>query len=364
MTGTAAEAALQALAEQAIAGDRRALARLLSWLEARPPEAEAANSLLYAHAHRRTPRAHLVGITGAPGTGKSTLVAALARTLRAQGETVAVLAVDPSSPYTGGAILGDRVRMTGLHADTGVFIRSMAARGVPGGLAPAARDCARALAACGFSFVLIETVGAGQNEVAVAGVAETVVVVEAPGLGDDVQAIKAGILETADVLVVNKADKPGAKATVAALREMLELGHPVRRRRAAAGHHGAAALPAGEAHAPETPDWFPPIIETVANAADAAGEEGIAALLAALRAHRAHRAAHPAEHESADILDEIREHVAALAWASARARLSDTAWQRLVARAAAGTLSPAGAAREAFAALFAPDASSAQPEAE
>ncbi len=214
-----ADAAVQAveLAEAAVAGDRRALARLLTAVENRTPIAEAAMRRLYPMAGR----AHLVGITGPPGSGKSTLVSALIAEVRKAGRTVAVVAVDPSSPITGGALLGDRVRMQAYAADDGVFIRSMAARGHAGGLASTSTAAAAVLDAAGFDLILLETVGTGQSEVEVAAAADTTVVLEAPEMGDEVQAIKAGLLEVADLVVVNKGDKPGAQRTAAQLRAML-----------------------------------------------------------------------------------------------------------------------------------------------
>jgi LAO/AO transport system kinase len=205
------------LAEAAIAGDRRALARLLTAVENRSPVAEAALRRLYPVAGK----AHLVGITGPPGSGKSTLVAALIGVVRAAGRAVAVVAVDPSSPITGGALLGDRVRMQSYAGDPDVFIRSMASRGHAGGLASTTTAAAAVLDAAGFDLVLIETVGTGQSEVEVAAAADTTVVLEAPEMGDEVQAIKAGLLEVADLVVVNKGDKPGALRTAAQLRAML-----------------------------------------------------------------------------------------------------------------------------------------------
>ncbi len=219
-----------ALADAAIAGDRLALARLLTAVESRNPVAEAALRRLYPLAGR----AHLVGITGPPGAGKSTLVAALIALVRAAGRPVAVVAVDPSSPITGGALLGDRVRMQAYASDRDVFIRSMASRGHAGGLAAATTAAAAVLDAAGFDLVLIETVGTGQSEVEVAAAADTTVVLEAPEMGDEVQAIKAGLLEVADLVVVNKGDKPGAQRTAAQLRAMLVpsvargAGHPGR----------------------------------------------------------------------------------------------------------------------------------------
>jgi LAO/AO transport system kinase len=206
-----------ALADAAVAGDRLALARLLTAVENRTPVAEAALRRLYPSAGR----AHLVGITGPPGAGKSTLVAALLAEVRAAGRPVAVVAVDPSSPITGGALLGDRVRMQAYAGDRDVFIRSMASRGHAGGLASTTTAAAAVLDAAGFDLVLIETVGTGQSEVEVAAAADTTVVLEAPEMGDEVQAIKAGLLEVADLVVVNKGDKPGAQRTAAQLRAML-----------------------------------------------------------------------------------------------------------------------------------------------
>ncbi|MBI3970683.1 MAG: methylmalonyl Co-A mutase-associated GTPase MeaB [Chloroflexi bacterium] len=202
------------LIRAAVGGDRRALARLLSVIETGGARADSIVDSLYPQAGG----AHLVGITGAPGTGKSTLVDRIARELRRRGQRVAVVAVDPSSPFTGGALLGDRVRMGELAGDPGVFVRSMASRGAAGGIAAQTMAVAIVLAAAGFETILIETVGVGQDELAVAQEAHTTVVVMAPGLGDEVQAIKAGILEIADVLVVNKADREGADRLVAELR--------------------------------------------------------------------------------------------------------------------------------------------------
>jgi LAO/AO transport system kinase len=211
------QARAAALADAARAGDRRALARLLTAVENHTAVAEHALRRLYPQAGG----AHLVGITGPPGAGKSTLVAALIAELRRIGRTVAVVAVDPSSPITGGALLGDRVRMQAYAADDGVFIRSMASRGHAGGLASTSTAAAAVLDAAGFSAVLLETVGTGQSEVEVAAAADTTVVLEAPEMGDEVQAIKAGLLEVADIVVVNKGDRPGAQRTAAQLRAML-----------------------------------------------------------------------------------------------------------------------------------------------
>src|SRR5512134_111280 len=243
-----------ALTESVLEGNRLALARLLSQVENDSPEGRAALAELFPH----TGKAHLIGVTGAPGTGKSSLVNQLALYFRKQdNKRVAIVAVDPSSPFTGGAILGDRVRMRDLAGDPGVFIRSMATRGTLGGLAASTASVALALDAAGFEIILIETVGAGQAEVDIARLAHTTLVVEAPGLGDDIQAIKAGILEIADVLVVNKADRPGAENTERALRSMLELSHPTRRN----FNHPSPAAGKG-LRVDESPAWIPPILRT------------------------------------------------------------------------------------------------------
>ncbi len=251
-----------ALSDAARAGDRRSLARLLTAVENHTPVAEAALRTLYPLAGG----AHLVGITGPPGAGKSTLVAALIAELRAAGRTVAVVAVDPSSPITGGALLGDRVRMQAYAADDGVFIRSMASRGHAGGLAATSTAAATVLDAAGFDIVLLETVGTGQSEVEVAAAADTTVVLEAPEMGDEVQAIKAGLLEVADLVVVNKGDRPGAQRTAAQLRAMLVP--------AAARDDRDPDRPA-----PKRPE----VLVTTAMTG-----EGIPELLAALDRHRAH----------------------------------------------------------------------------
>ena len=210
------------LAERVRSGDRLALARLLTLVENNSQEGQEALSEL----HASTGRAHRVGVTGAPGTGKSVLVNRMTLHLRAQDDPpqVAIVAVDPTSPFTGGAILGDRIRMRELSGDDGIFIRSMANRGELGGLARYTSGIVDAMDAAGFQFILIETVGTGQAEVDVASAAHTVVVLEAPGMGDAVQALKAGVLEIADILVVNKSDLPGAENTARALRASLELG--------------------------------------------------------------------------------------------------------------------------------------------
>lgn len=276
------------LVQQVLEGRRRAIARTITLIENDGAEAQT----LLAALHPHTGHAHIVGVTGPPGSGKSTLVNALALHMRrgtgdyphgapGQPPKVGIIAVDPTSPFSGGAILGDRIRMRDLAGDRGIFIRSMASRGNLGGLAWATADAVKVLDAAGFDLIIVETVGAGQAEVDIARTAHTTVVVEVPGLGDDVQAIKAGILEIADVFAVNKADLEGTDHAVMALRMMLDLdsagAHTVM-------HHGRlmeAVTPDREPDAP--PTWRPPIHKTVATR-----REGIADLAETIWAHQAH----------------------------------------------------------------------------
>jgi len=258
------------LVEPLLAGNRRALAKAISRVEDEAAGAQQLLAALYPH----TGRAHLIGITGAPGTGKSTLVNALARAYRTQGKTVGVVAVDPTSPFSGGALLGDRVRMRDLAGDPGIFIRSIATRGSLGGLARATSDVLTILDAGGFDRILIETVGVGQAEIDIASAAHTTIVVEAPGLGDEVQAIKAGILEVADLFAVNKADRDGADHTAMALQMMQGLAAPQAAQSLgqATGHHREPAGGSRPGHpsahpepgAQEDGSWLPPITKTVA----------------------------------------------------------------------------------------------------
>ncbi|MBK8046557.1 MAG: methylmalonyl Co-A mutase-associated GTPase MeaB [Anaerolineales bacterium] len=216
---TGVRASADSLAAGVLDGNRLLLARTISRVENQEADAHQILGSLYPH----TGRAHIIGVTGAPGTGKSTLVTTLAQSYRQAGLTVAVVAIDPTSPFTGGALLGDRVRMRALAGDPGVFVRSMATRGSLGGLSKTTGDVVSVLDAAGFERIIVETVGVGQAEVEIASTAHTTLVVEAPGLGDEVQAIKAGILEIADVLVINKADRPGVDKTLRALEMMLEI---------------------------------------------------------------------------------------------------------------------------------------------
>ena len=223
------QGAAQELEQKVLAGDVRALSRAATWIESESAAGRQLLSALLPH----TGKAMIVGVTGPPGAGKSTLVDQIAKTLRARAKKVGIVAVDPSSPYTRGAILGDRIRMQDHHADAGVFIRSMASRGNPGGIARTTLDTALLLDAAGFDAVLIETVGVGQDEVAIAQLADVTVVVMAPGLGDDVQAIKAGIMEIADVFAINKSDLPGVDRLENEIRGMQSLGDERQRAEAA-----------------------------------------------------------------------------------------------------------------------------------
>jgi LAO/AO transport system kinase len=297
--------------DKARAGDVRALARLLSLVEDESPQVRSViRDLLPA-----TGGARIIGLTGAPGVGKSTMTSALVGAFRSAGHKVAVLAVDPTSPFTGGALLGDRVRMQEHAADDAVFIRSMASRGHLGGLAASTPQAIRVLDAAGFELVIIETVGVGQAEVAIASLADSVVVLLAPGMGDAIQAAKAGILEVADLFVVNKADKPDAQAVVRDLRNMVALADR------------------GE------DDWKPPIVTTVA-----VRNEGIQELVSRLNQHWSWL------NDTGELkhrrLGRAREELTALAFAALRGRLASGRLDELAGQVADGTLDPFQAADE------------------
>jgi LAO/AO transport system kinase len=309
-TGRGEPAALVAAARD---GDPRALARLVSLVENGSSQLREVMKLIAP----LTGRAQLIGLTGAPGVGKSTITGALVRAYRAQGLRVGVLAVDPTSPFSGGALLGDRVRMQEHATDGGVFIRSMASRGHLGGLSWAAPQALRILDAAGFDVIMIETVGVGQAEVAVASLADSTLVIVAPGMGDSIQAAKAGILEIADIFVVNKSDRPGAQEAIRDLRTMLAMAR-----------YGAG-------------DWKPPIVSTTA----AAGE-GIDELVGRLEAHGAWLGA-SGERERRR-LARAREEISAIAVAALRERLGalpgESQLEELAGHVASGELDPYTAA--------------------
>jgi LAO/AO transport system kinase len=267
------------LIEKLLQKDTRATARLLRWIDDGLPEARETLKKLYAH----TGRARIIGITGNPGAGKSTLTDQLIGRFRSRGETVAVIAVDPSSPFTGGAILGDRIRMQDHALDDGVFIRSFATRGHLGGLTNTTTDVVHALDGIGWDVILVETVGVGQDEVEVQRLAQTTLVVMTPGMGDEIQAIKAGILEIADVFVVNKADREGADRTVNELKQMLDLGRGAKPSLGEYLHHGGRIdtkeMDTKNQVAPES--WLPQIVKTIA-----VQKEGLDDLLDSIDAHQ------------------------------------------------------------------------------
>ncbi len=308
----------KATARAVVAGDVRVAARVMRALDDGSPDAIDVLAALYPH----TGKAHVVGITGNPGSGKSTLVSALIGALRRRGQTVGVLAIDPSSPFSGGALLGDRVRMMEHAADEGVFIRSLATRGALGGLSRSTGDMVHVLDAMGLDVILVETVGVGQDEIDVVRMARTTVVVLVPGMGDDIQAIKAGILEIADLFVINKADRPGADRTAADLGAMQSL---------------AAHLPG----------WQPPILRAVATRG-----EGVDALLDTIAKHHSEGLADAPEQlrQRAQFAIEtrIRDH-----WGGAASRwLQQTdEGTSLVADVAARRLDPYTAVRRTSAAL-------------
>ena len=296
---------MQDIVERLLNGDRRALARMVTLIENEAPAVQRYLAELHQHAGH----AHIVGVTGAPGAGKSTLVTHLVRELRRRERRVGVVAVDPSSPFSGGAILGDRIRMMELSGDPNVFIRSMASRGSLGGLAASTRDVVRAMDAAGLDPIIIETVGTGQAEVEVMRTAQTVLVVSAPGMGDEVQAIKAGILEIADIFVVSKADKPGADQTRAELAMLLSLD-PKRRSRDTS-----------------KPYWRIPVLMT-----SAIKDQGIAEVVDAIEQHRRYliESGTLASRAQRQVSSEVQALVLHAVVKALKAQVTEEEWQQLV----------------------------------
>ena len=296
---------MENIVERLLSGDRRALARMVMLIENEIPAARR----YLAELHQYAGRAHIVGVTGAPGAGKSTLVTHLVRELRRRDAKVSVVAVDPTSPFTGGAILGDRIRMMELSGDPKVFIRSMASRGNLGGLAASTRDVVRAMDAAGYNPIIIETVGTGQAEVEVMRTAQTVLVTSAPGMGDDIQAIKAGILEIADIFVVTKADKPGADQTVAELAMLLSLDSTRRQ------------------HDKSLPYWKIPVLKTAA-----IKDQGIVQVVDAIHHHHNYlvESSMLAQRAQRQVRSEVEALVLHAVINTLKAKTTQDEWQKLV----------------------------------
>jgi LAO/AO transport system kinase len=308
------------LVQRFLNGERRALARIISRVENETPEGREYLRALFPHSGKT----HIIGVTGGAGSGKSTLTGALASEYRRRGKTVGIVAVDPSSPFTHGAILGDRIRMQDLALDEGVYMRSMAGRGALGGLAPTIDDVVSIMDAFGFDYVLIETVGAGQDEVEISGTALTTILMNNPGTGDDIQALKAGIIEIADILVVNKADHPGADVLVSQLQALLSLAPKGSRR--------------------------PPILKTTATRG-----EGLDALADAIEAHREHleTSGELAQHRAEDARHQVLSITRSILLEKIRQATPEHELQGLVNRVAARQLDPHSAAEDLAAAVSA-----------
>lgn len=319
------------ITKRLLAGDRLALARMITLIENEAPEARG----YLAELHQHTGQAHIVGVTGSPGAGKSTLVTNLVRELRRREHKVGIVAIDPSSPFSGGAILGDRIRMMEFSGDPYVFIRSMASRGNLGGLAVSTRDVVRAMDAAGYDPVIIETVGTGQAEVDIMRSAQSVLVVVAPGMGDDIQAIKAGILEIADIFVVSKADKAGAEQTAAELTMLLSLD--TKRKHAA---------------------WRIPVLKT-----SVVKEQGIVELIDAIAKHRIylHESGTLARRAERQARSEIQNLVIQAATRALQSAVSSEEWRTLLEKVSKRELDPYSVASELQARILAASSSSSVP---
>jgi LAO/AO transport system kinase len=322
------------------AGERIALARTISEVENQTREGRLALSALFPH----TGNAHLIGITGSPGTGKSTLVAQLAKVFRnppsaEDPQKVGILAIDPTSPFSGGAVLGDRVRMRDLAGDDGIFIRSMASRGELGGLSATTAAAAEVMDAAGYGVILIETVGAGQDDVEIVRLAHTTIVVEAPDLGDEVQAIKAGILEIADILVLNKAELPGAARAERALRGALELADASRPFTEKIGHHHDPVKVDGD----RQKGWRPPLIKTVATTGQGVGE-----LHRVIMAHKQHLVQQKLweEKNAARLTNELEHLLRESLYVEWQKRIRPETYQRVLNAVLSHDLSPQQAAMD------------------
>lgn len=330
---------MNALIEQVRKGHLRAIAQLITQVENDDTAARSAIKALYGE----TGKAHIIGVTGPPGTGKSTLVNEFAKVVRQSGLQVGIVAVDPSSPFTGGALLGDRVRMRDLSGDAGIFIRSMASRGSLGGLAQNTGNVVKVLDAAGYEVILVETVGAGQAEVDIASTAHTTIVVEAPGMGDEIQTIKAGILEIADLLVVNKADRPGSDGTVKALKTMLQMGQP----RKHIDHHGTKMFLEGsdKARSDSNERWSVPVLDTVAT-----DGKGIEKLVEVTFAHKAylHQSGEWLHREKVRSRQEINQLLQGRFLVEIRAAVSEAERERLIVAVAERHIDPYSAVEELF----------------
>jgi len=338
-------------ADAILSGNRLALARLLSQIENADPACRKIQDVLFQHSGK----AYLIGISGAPGTGKSTLVNQLIQSFRKPSDNrqpyrVAVVAVDASSPFSGGAVLGDRIRMRSSAGDPGVFIRSMSARGALGGLARTTHEMVDVLDAAGYEIILIETVGVGQSEVDIAALAHTTIIVESPGKGDDVQAIKAGIFEIADIFVINKADRPGVNSTETALRSMLDLSYALKADTAGyagRGHQIADNEKLDGVTAEESKEgWTPPVLKTIATE-----NQGTEAVIQAVYEHQQHlnESGDKAKREITRLKHELDASIMSTLYQNWQSRMDKDAYHRALDEVVLRNKSPHQAALELLA---------------